>query len=87
MTVRKASPPFGVDNSKATPALVLQTHHLPVLLLLAMSSSGQSSLIEAREHDGTAAAAEGLEFEGVAGKALLGGEPVAAGAPANTGGI
>ncbi len=65
----------------------MQTHHLPVLLLLAMSSSGQSSLIESREHDGTAAAAEGLEFEGVAGKALLGDEPGAAGAPPNTGAL
>ena len=66
----------------------MQTHHLPVLLLLAMSSSGQSSVIASREHDGTAAAAaEGLEFEGVAGKALLGDEPGAAGAPPNTGAL
>ena len=71
----------------------MQTHHLPVPLSLAMSShdgpasSGQSSVIEAREHGCTSAAAEGLDFEGVAGKALLGGEPVATGAPANTGGL
>ena len=43
-------------------------------------------MIEARE-DGTAAAAEGLEFEGVAGGALAGGEPAAVGAPPNTGGL
>ena len=44
-------------------------------------------MIEAREHGCTSAAAEGLDFEGVAGKALLGGEPAAAGAPPNTGGL
>ena len=44
-------------------------------------------MIETREHGCTSAAAEGLDFEGVAGKALLGGEPAAAGAPPNTGAL
>ena len=53
----------------------MQTHHSPVLLLLATSSSGQASVIEAREPHCTAA---GVEFAGVAGQALLGAEPAAA---------
>ena len=46
----------------------MQTHHSPVLLLLATSSSGQASVMEAREPHCIAAGVE----------ALLGAEPAAA---------
>ena len=58
----------GQFKGNTGPGAAMQTHHSPVLLLLATSSSGQASVMEAREPHCIAAGVE----------ALLGAEPAAA---------